>query len=97
MLRLYIDEVGHHDLKTSDDPNERCLGLTGIIMELGNAEGQFAEQLDGIKQEEFGRGFGLRARIVGEFLVAGFAYVGCRRPKWSGFSANGYIWCDLAS
>jgi hypothetical protein len=55
MLRLYIDEVGHHDLKTSDDPNERYLGLTGVIMEIGYAEEEFTNRLDALKPEVFGR------------------------------------------
>ena len=30
--RLFIDQCGHHMMKSSADPSERYLGLTGIIM-----------------------------------------------------------------
>ena len=33
--RIYIDEVGNPDLKSSDNPNHRFLSLTGVILELG--------------------------------------------------------------
>jgi Protein of unknown function (DUF3800) len=52
--RVFIDEFGNHDLKSSDDPNQRYLGLTGIIMRLEYEEGQFTDALNAIKQEIFG-------------------------------------------
>lgn len=55
MLRLFIDEVGHHDMKATDDPNRRYLGLTGVIMELGYAEHEFTDAMNALKQELFGR------------------------------------------
>jgi hypothetical protein len=55
MFRLYIDEVGHHNMKSSSDPNERYLGLTGVIMTIDYAEGNFAKALDEIKKQVFGR------------------------------------------
>jgi hypothetical protein len=55
MFRLFVDEFGHHDMKHSDDPNQRYLGLTGVIMRLGYAEGQFTQALDTIKKRIFGR------------------------------------------
>jgi hypothetical protein len=55
MLRLHIDEVGHHDMKTSDDPNQRYLGLTGVIMDVEYADGEFTAKLNELKQEIFGR------------------------------------------
>lgn len=33
VYRSYIDEVGNHDMEHVDDPNERLLGLTGVILE----------------------------------------------------------------
>jgi hypothetical protein len=33
LYRVYIDEVGNHDLVHADDPNQRFLGLTGVILE----------------------------------------------------------------
>jgi len=55
MFRVFIDEVGHHDLKSSDDPNERYLGLTGVIMRLAYESGEFARALSDLKQQVFGR------------------------------------------
>lgn len=34
--RLYVDEVGNADLKSSDNPNHRFLSLTGVILELNH-------------------------------------------------------------
>jgi hypothetical protein len=33
IYRIYIDEVGNHDMGHVEDPNERFLGLTGVIVE----------------------------------------------------------------
>lgn len=55
MFRLFIDEFGHHDMKSSADPNQRYLGLTGVIMRRSYAEGSFAEALGEIKERIFGR------------------------------------------
>jgi hypothetical protein len=52
--RVYIDEAGNHDLKASDDPHHRYLGLTGVIMRLEYADGEFRNALNAIKQEIFG-------------------------------------------
>lgn len=32
LYRIYIDEVGNHDMKHADGPNQRFLGLTGVIL-----------------------------------------------------------------
>lgn len=32
LYRIYIDEVGNHDMQHADDPNQRFLGLTGVIL-----------------------------------------------------------------
>lgn len=31
LYRIYVDEVGNHDLTQADDPNRRFLSLTGVI------------------------------------------------------------------
>ncbi|MDO9130836.1 MAG: DUF3800 domain-containing protein [Anaerolineales bacterium] len=33
LYRIYIDEVGNHDLTHADDPNQRYQSLTGVILE----------------------------------------------------------------
>jgi hypothetical protein len=42
-------------MKSSDDPNQQYLGLTGIIMRLEYAESAFTAALNEIKQATFGR------------------------------------------
>jgi hypothetical protein len=65
MFRLFIDEMGHHDMKSSSNPNERYLGLTGVIMRQSYADGEFTEALNGIKQQIFGRcDFALHRREI---------------------------------
>ena len=63
--RLFIDQCGHHMMKSSADPSERYLGLTGIIMNLPYADHQFTEQLNAVKQATFGRSdFSLHRREI---------------------------------
>ncbi len=65
MFRLHIDEVGHHNMRSSLDPNERYLGLTGLIMRVGYSEGDFASALNKIKTDVFGRcDFSLHRRDI---------------------------------
>lgn len=65
MFRIFIDEVGHHDLKSSDDPNERYLSLTGVIMRLSYESGEFTTALNALKMEVFGRtDFALHRRQI---------------------------------
>ena len=33
LYRIYIDEVGNHDMEHADDPNQRFLSLSGVILE----------------------------------------------------------------
>jgi len=33
LYRVYVDEVGNHDMTHADDPNQRFLSLTGVILE----------------------------------------------------------------
>ena len=32
LYRIYVDEVGNHDLAHADDPNQRFFSLTGVIL-----------------------------------------------------------------
>ena len=54
MYRVFIDEAGNHDLKSSDDPNHRYLGLTGVIMQLEYERGEFTQTLNTVKTAIFG-------------------------------------------
>jgi hypothetical protein len=52
-------------MKSSSDPNERYLGLTGVIMDRGYAETVFSQSLNAIKEEVFGRSdFSLHRRNI---------------------------------
>jgi hypothetical protein len=53
MFRVFIDEVGNHDLKSSTDPNHRYLGLSGVIMRRSYENGQFTDALNAIKESTF--------------------------------------------
>ena len=65
MFRLFIDEVGHHNLKSSLDPNERYLGLTGVVMRVDYAEGELNDSLNVVKEAVFGRSdFNLHRRDI---------------------------------
>jgi Protein of unknown function (DUF3800) len=54
LFRIYIDEVGHHDLKSSDDPNERYLSLTGVIMRHSYEVGECTTAMNALKKKVFG-------------------------------------------
>lgn len=54
MYRVFVDEVGHHHLKSSADPNQQYLGLTGVIMRLAYEADQFTAAMDTIKAVVFG-------------------------------------------
>jgi hypothetical protein len=54
MYRVFIDEVGHHDMRSSADPNHQYLGLTGVIMRLEHESGPITGALDAIKAAIFG-------------------------------------------
>jgi len=55
LFRLFVDEVGHHNMKSSSDPNERYLGLTGVILHLDYEQKEFSERLNSLKTAVFGR------------------------------------------
>lgn len=52
-LRLYIDEVGNHDWKNSDDPNNRYLSLTGVLLSLDHVKDVIHPEMEAIKNEFF--------------------------------------------
>ena len=52
--RVYIDEVGNPDLRSSDDPNHRFLSLTGVIVELGYVASVLHPQMEELKTRFFG-------------------------------------------
>jgi len=51
--RIYVDEVGNHDLTHVDDLNERFLSLTGVIFELGYVERVLFPRLESLKIKYF--------------------------------------------
>ena len=53
--RIYIDEVGNSDLKSSNLTDHRFLGLTGVIFELDYVKNTLNSELEKIKQEYFSR------------------------------------------
>jgi hypothetical protein len=53
--RIYIDEVGNHDLLHADDPNQRFLSLTGVILESAYTLNTLVPQMEGLKRRFFQR------------------------------------------
>lgn len=53
LYRVYIDEVGNHDLTHTEDPNQRFLSLTGIILESDYTLKIVQPELNQIKQRYF--------------------------------------------
>ena len=53
--RIYIDEVGNNDLKSSDNPNHRYLSLTGLIFELNYVKDMVTPTLEKLKQKYFSK------------------------------------------
>lgn len=53
LYRIYIDEVGNHDLTHTEDPNHRFLSLTGVILESKYTRLKFIPELDEIKRKYF--------------------------------------------
>lgn len=51
--RLYIDEVGNADLKSSSNPNHRYLSLTGVIFDLEYIRHIVHEQMEAFKRKYF--------------------------------------------
>lgn len=55
LFRIYIDEVGNHDLAHADDPNQRFLSLTGVILESGYVMTVLQPEMDLLKRRFFQR------------------------------------------
>lgn len=53
LYRVYIDEVGNHDLTHTEDPNQRFLSLTGIILESEYTLNTVQPEMNQIKQRYF--------------------------------------------
>ena len=54
MYRLFVDEVGHDNLSSANDPNERYLFLMGVCLDLDFANGLFTQELNKLKIRTFG-------------------------------------------
>ena len=53
LFRIYIDEVGNHDLVHADDSNQRFLSLTGVILESSYTLRVLQPEMDQIKRDFF--------------------------------------------
>ena len=51
--RIYIDEVGNHDLRNADNPNERFLGLSRVIFELAYVKDVLSPEIENLKTRFF--------------------------------------------
>ncbi len=52
--RIYVDEVGNPDLKSSTDPNHRFLSLTGVICDLDYVAKVLQPEMEECKRRFFG-------------------------------------------
>ena len=53
LYRIYIDEVGNHDLNSSKDENERYLTLFGVWMSYSEVKNKVRPDMDAIKRDYF--------------------------------------------
>lgn len=53
LYRIYIDEVGTHDLEHTDDPNNRFLSLTGVVVEANHMLNVIQPEMGRIKRKYF--------------------------------------------
>lgn len=53
LYRIYIDEVGNHDMQHVDDPGHRFLSLTGVILENDYTSRVLIPEMNCIKQDFF--------------------------------------------
>lgn len=53
LYRLYIDEVGNHDMGSADNPNERFLSLTGVFLESEYVSNILLPEMDSLKKKYF--------------------------------------------
>jgi len=52
--RIYVDEVGNPDLRSSDEPNHRFLSLTGVICDLNYVANVLQPEMEDCKRKFFG-------------------------------------------
>jgi hypothetical protein len=52
--RVYIDETGNPDMRSSGDPNHRFLSLTGVIVSLDHVASRLHPETEALKREFFG-------------------------------------------
>jgi len=55
LYRIYIDEVGNHDMTHADDPNQRFLSLTGVILESEYTLRVLQPEMEDLKRRFFQR------------------------------------------
>ena len=55
LYRVYVDEVGNHDLTHADNPNQQFFSLTGVILESEYTLHVLRPEMDGIKRAFFQR------------------------------------------
>ncbi|GAG45940.1 unnamed protein product, partial [marine sediment metagenome] len=53
-FRMYVDEVGNPDLKSSDNPNHRFLSLTGVIIDLAYVKSVLHPDMESLKERYCG-------------------------------------------
>ncbi len=53
LYRVYVDEVGNHDMSHVDDPRYQFLSLTGVILETGHYAKVVQREMEDIKREFF--------------------------------------------
>jgi hypothetical protein len=53
MHRMYVDEVGHADLRASNDPKQRYLSLTGVVFDLEYHDTTVTQLVERLKQRHF--------------------------------------------
>lgn len=51
--RMYVDEVGNPDLRSSDNPNHRFLSLTGVIIDLEHVRNRIHPEMEQLKRQNF--------------------------------------------
>ena len=55
LYRMYVDEVGNHDMTHTDDPNQRFLSLTGVLLESEYTLRVLQPEMDQLKRAFFQR------------------------------------------
>ena len=53
LYRIYIDETGNHDMTHADDPNQRFLALTEVILEFEYNTSTLQLEMNAIKRQFF--------------------------------------------